>query len=288
MPIVNAGLSCLVYNHTTMWNVRMRASRRLRHDGVGDDEIHISGAESLCGENDCGKTVSGFVRRALSHSRGRPDRVVITAERLSGKPDRRPLLPFATASCSSTAGAEETVRAVLRKAGVSGRAVGAAIHIVTSGGMRGASLVNAATGRRIEPDRARGVRVSRLGLERESLLPLSRRLSRAGINSTRVREALIVASKVASCEGIVAELCISDDPDYTTGYIASRDLGYLRIPHMKAPGAMYGGRVFFVDGGVSLSAVISYLEKTAVLLFLPAAAGPRRSGQAERPGSGSP
>ena len=29
--------------------------------------------------------------------------------------------------------------------------------------------------------------------------------------------------------GVVAELCWSDDPDYTTGYVAGKNIGYVRI-----------------------------------------------------------
>ena len=35
-----------------------------------------------------------------------------------------------------------------------------------------------------------------------------------------MREALVLASKVQSAEGIVGELCWSDDPDDTIGYVA--------------------------------------------------------------------
>ena len=49
----------------------------------------------------------------------------------------------------------------------------------------------------------------------------------------RVKEALMLASKAASWPDVIAEVCISDDPDYTTGYIASKELGYLRIPNIK-------------------------------------------------------
>ena len=40
------------------------------------------------------------------------------------------------------------------------------------------------------------------------------------INTTTVKEALILASKLHHAH-IIAEVCISDDPDYTTGYFAS-------------------------------------------------------------------
>ena len=72
--------------------------------------------------------------------------------------------------------------------------------------------------------------------------------------------------KVSSCNHVIAELCISDDPDYTTGYVASRDFGYTRIPHIKNKGNKSGGRVFFVKEGVDIRNVIGYLEKKPVVI----------------------
>jgi 6-carboxyhexanoate--CoA ligase len=64
----------------------------------------------------------------------------------------------------------------------------------------------------------------------------------------------------------MAEVCISDDPDYTTGYVASAGLGYIRIPHIKRKKDRRGGRVFFLREGASVPDVMEYLEKTPVLV----------------------
>ena len=132
--------------------------------------------------------------------------------------------------------------------------------------MRGASLISAQSGRRLEPDKARGIRVSRLGIDNASEKKLRKRLAAMKIDNTTVKEALILASKVISCRDIVAEICISDDPDYTTGYIASRVTGYLRIPNIKRLGQMHGGRVFFLRPDADIEKTINYLEKKAVVL----------------------
>jgi 6-carboxyhexanoate--CoA ligase len=72
---------------------------------------------------------------------------------------------------------------------------------------------------------------------------------------------------VASCRDIIAEICISDDPDYTTGYIASKKFGYLRIPNIKNYGEMHGGRVFFVRENADADRLIEFLEKTPVVIY---------------------
>lgn len=133
--------------------------------------------------------------------------------------------------------------------------------------MRGAALILKESGVRIEPDRERGVRVSRLGIEKNTGKNLSKKLSKVKINVVAVKEALMLASKVASCPDVIAEICISDDPDYTTGYIASKEFGYLRMPNIKNRGGMHGGRVFFVKENANIESVIDYLEKIPAILY---------------------
>jgi 6-carboxyhexanoate--CoA ligase len=65
---------------------------------------------------------------------------------------------------------------------------------------------------------------------------------------------------------VIAELCISDDPHYTTGYIASNQFGYVRIPCIKQSGRKIGGRVFFIQEGSDIDKMIWYLERTPVII----------------------
>jgi 6-carboxyhexanoate--CoA ligase len=132
--------------------------------------------------------------------------------------------------------------------------------------MRGAALITSKCGYRLEPDVKRGVRASRLGIDSAVLKVLSRRLQKCGINTDIVKEALILASKVTSCKHVIAELCVSDDPHYTTGYVASKHFGYLRIPHIKPQGSRSGGRAFFVNEGAQVKKIINYLEEIPVLV----------------------
>lgn len=189
-------------------------------------------------------------------------------EKLKEYPLTIPALPIKTLECSSPEMARSIIRGLLEKEGISSLAIKRGISIVYSEkAMRGASLIDVKTGKRLEPDRERGVRVSRLGISRDSEEKISGLLKKLGINTTRVKEALILASKVASCPGIVAELCISDDPDYTTGYVASKNHGYQRIPNIKEKGSRAGGRVFFVKSGSSIAKIIRYLEKKPVMVI---------------------
>jgi 6-carboxyhexanoate--CoA ligase len=248
----------------------MRASRlagKRKSGGVTKESIHISGAEGLYGGSDIRKVLGEYASRAINHSRGMPDEIVITVERLLQAPLAVPLLPVATFSCSSPEEARMLIMALLKDSGVSARAIERGIRITAEGkGMRGAALLRAGSGDRVESDRVRGIRVSRIGTDEAAGRRLSRRLARQGINTPTVKEALTLASKVASCAGVVAEICVSDDPHYTTGYVASRSLGYVRIPNIKRRGSMSGGRVFFIDEGIAVDKVADYLEKTPVIV----------------------
>ncbi|HDH00387.1 MAG TPA: hypothetical protein ENG80_01065, partial [Nitrospirae bacterium] len=74
---------------------------------------------------------------------------------------------------------------------------------------------------------------------------------------------------VAYCPDVIAELCISDDPSYTTGYIAIKPEGYIRIPNIKSRGCPSGGRAYFLKSRCNVSGVIDYLEKRPVMVTEP-------------------
>lgn len=237
----------------------MRASRLGRH---------ISGAEGLFLDKESLARVSReYLRRALSHPKGTPDSITITLESLSGSAKTISSLPLVTVRCSSTREAKAHIIAMLKHLRISEDVIDAALKIANDKRvMRGAALLGCLSGKRLDPDTERGVRVSRLGIGAQAGKSLSAGLARLGINRIAVTEALVLASKVAGHPAIVAELCVSDDPDYTTGYVASREFGYVRIPFIKRKGQSIGGRVFFVNENADADGIIRYLERKPVII----------------------
>jgi 6-carboxyhexanoate--CoA ligase len=229
-------------------------------------EIHISGAEGLYKKSEIQAVVNKYIKRALNHSRGKADKIVITIEDIKQQPETITALPVVTIENTTSQEGGKIAWHLLRAAAISKIAIDKAFELIKKDSMRGAILIAAEHGRRLEPDKERGVRVSRLGITKSARKQLSIELMRYRINTEIVQEALILASKVSSCNHVIAELCISDDPDYTTGYVASRDFGYTRIPHIKNKGNKSGGRVFFVKEGVDIRNVIGYLEKKPVVI----------------------
>jgi 6-carboxyhexanoate--CoA ligase len=241
-----------------MWSVRMRASR---------GEEHISGAEGLFSDGEVERAIRDYLKRAENHPRGKADGIVLSVEKLKTNPREISSLPVTTIECSSPIKARRLATRLLEVAGVSEDAVETAFEVVRGARvMRGAALVAATEGSRLDPDPKRGVRTSRLGIEKRARSALARGLARHRINTSTVKEALALASKVLSLKDIVAELCVSDDPNYTTGYVAIRKLGYVRIPDMKKKGSARGGRVYFIKDRANLNRAIEYLESEPAII----------------------
>ena len=253
-----------------MWNIRMRASKTIgnQQSAVSDKKIiHISGAEGIYKGKNIPKIIKEYIKRALNHPRGKPDEIVITIETIKQKIKTIPLLSVKTLKCKFPYEAKDIIIQKLASLGISKKAASNGFKVLKAQrAMRGASLILAKSGKRVEPDKNRGVRVSRMGIEKTDERKLAQKLSKMRINTTTVKEALILASKVASCPNIIAEVCISDDPDYTTGYFASEKEGYLRLANIKKSGEMHGGRVFFIKEDADIAGVIQYLEGIPVII----------------------
>jgi 6-carboxyhexanoate--CoA ligase len=247
----------------------MRASKSLdsiEHTANRGKEIHISGAEGLYHSSEIQRVVRKYIERAISHPKGRPDKIILSIEDIKEKPKEIQSLPVRTVHSQTLSEAKDIAIRLLKASGVSEKAIHAAVKLIKKGGLRGASLISAEKAERLEPDKQRGVRVSRLGIDASAFRFLSSGLSQHGINTDTVKEALILASKVICSKEIIAELCISDDPNYTTGYVASKEFGYVRIPDIKLKGSKTGGRAFFVKEGVDVGKCISYLERKPIMI----------------------
>lgn len=238
------------------YSVRMRASR---------NDAHISGAEGIYEKNDVIRIVQEYSQRAFSHEKGRADEIFIKVEKLRERPRKIAALPVCTLNTGTPDAVKKAAVAILNSIGITERAVEEAFKALSKGiTMRGAMLMDV-EGVRLEPDLLRGVRVTRMGITGNASSVLAKNLKRLRLNNSAVQEALILSSKVNKHPAILGELCISDDPNYTTGYVASRRYGYIRLPHIKKRGIPRGGRAFFITGG-EVKDLIKYLQKTPVLI----------------------
>ncbi len=245
-----------------MYSVRMRAEKNKKH---------ISGAERLVKELDIKTIAQSLIDRALSHERGKPDVIHISVEEIKSPVKEITSLPVILFRITDVEEGKTAGKKVLSYLGIPDFCIQKAFSLLEIGpsdreSMRGAIVMDM-RGERLEPDKHRGIRASRMDMTASASTELEKGVAAKGLSLyfTHIQEALAVASKVASVRGSVAELCWSDDPDYTTGYVASKKLGYVRIPHLKNQGDSRGGRVFFVDD-VNMEDYINEIEKTPVLI----------------------
>jgi len=247
-----------------LYSIRMRAT-------AGNQ--HVSGAERIVVSEKIDDTVQSLVARARE-KKFSPDQIVIHVEILGTMPLRMlSALEVVTVNSPDVTTGRSAASRILRSLDISEQAVLAAINHLSNGAapsgrtMRGAMIIDARTGDRMEPDQERGVRASRFDWTDDALEAINRKLAAIGLTHFRTREALALATKVAHAPGMVAELCWSDDPDYTAGYVASRATGYVRFPILKVPGDTRGGRAFFVvRNHLDMEKCISYLQTEAVLI----------------------
>jgi 6-carboxyhexanoate--CoA ligase len=271
-----------------LFSVRMRASSGGRH---------ISGAERIAPADEVGALSAALIGRAIAHENGAPEEIAVTVTSLAGKEifKFKPLqvinnLPVQTRSASQRTVTTKTaasgrVNSVVNishdiavselvKAGVSEIAARSALERISSGAspagenMRGAMLIDARTGERLDEDRTRGVRARAVDWGQHAIPEVLRAEKELNCVTPHFREALALATKVANAPGAVAELCISDDPRYTTGYAASLARGYCRIASIKEPGCAFGGRAFFVDADkFDMKEYLYYMREAPVLVI---------------------
>lgn len=238
---------------TDLFSIKMRASRQ--EDGK---EQHISGAEKIVEQDLLEKSLAQLLERALHHAKGEADFVNIKVERVAREDVLiREALPVTVCEVRTAEEGQQKLGELLEQSGIKD---GDRIldYMKETWKMRGAMLLDVDTMQRLEPDHERGIRATYMDV--------------AGNNDDRsqknhFKEALVLATKVASHKNIIGELCISDDPDYVTGYFASKELGYVRITKLKEPGCPDGGRIFLFRGTrEEAEECIHYLEKQKMLV----------------------
>lgn len=248
----------------SLWSVKMRAAKEKRHELGG---THISGAERIVTEAEIEKMTNFLIRRALSHSKGKPDFIQVSLERIKAKEvDYLTPLPVYTSTTKTMEESRAEVVAKLQEIGIDKEKAARLLAMMPSAArMRGAIIVDVHRLERIDGYGERGIRLTGMDYAEDDFSYLPNELQ----TNTNFREALALASKAQQAPGMVAEICISDDPDYTTGYVAWNE-GYLRISHMKKSGDPNGGRIFIFDSHkAKIEECIAYLQEQKVLLLHP-------------------
>ena len=251
-----------------MYSIKMRCSKGGPHEEGGK---HISGAERILREDEVEQELINVYRRAITHERGKPDFINFKIEEIDeDEIIYKKRLKINQHHVDSKEEGLNLAKELLKENSVSEESAEKGIQSILDleDSIHGAMLIDKDSGERLDDKGIRGVRVT--GIASADITKYKESLKNDGREGLHLEEALILASKIASCKGIVAELCWSDDPSYVIGYVGTKE-NYERIPILKDKGNPVGGRVFFVDTNqlnddYTLDDLIAYLEKQIVLI----------------------
>ena len=239
------------------YSIKLRASK---------DGKHVSGGERIVLREQIEDTVKELYRKAEIRN---PDSVHIKIEKIKEKPTViKETIRIKNFICKDYKESNEKAVKILKKAtGMSDSKIKELIDLVHRGSapdgsnMRGAMVVNQ-KGERIELDHFRGVRTTTVDyLDRKYII---QKLIKRGFTE-RTADALCLTTKNMLYPDMLAEYCISDEPDYTTGYVSVRNI-YYRFTPLKKEGCKKGGRIYFVKDHIDIEDFYRFLQEKAVLI----------------------
>ena len=243
----------------SIYSLKMRASKH-----TGSIQEHVSGAEKILPQQELPQQMEALLSRALHHAKGKADFINLKIEAVAPENLKYiEALPVSTHEAATPAEGRQFMCQIMAELGLTPDKCQKILELFQATyGMRGAMLLDVDTLERLEPDQQRGIRATYM----DSIAPKGETKAICD-GKNHFQEALVLASKVLSAPNIIGELCMSDDPDYITGYIATRDKGYIRITKLKEMGCPDGGRIFLYRGPKSqVEDCIQYLQEQKVLV----------------------
>ena len=243
----------------SIYSLKMRASKH-----TGSIQEHVSGAEKILPQQELPQQMEALLSRALHHAKGKADFINLKIEAISSESLKYiEALPVSTHEAATPAEGRQFMCQIMAELGLTPDKCQKILELFQATyGMRGAMLLDVDTLERLEPDQQRGIRATYM----DSIAPKGETKAICD-GKNHFQEALVLASKVLSAPNIIGELCMSDDPDYITGYIATREKGYIRITQLKEMGCPDGGRIFLYRGPKSqVEDCIRYLQEQRVLV----------------------
>ena len=240
-----------------LFSVKLRASK---------DGRHISGAERITPYEKINTVINQLYQRL---SRKEFDSINIKIDILKEQPLLvEKTLPVVNLTFKNHIEANKTaVQIIQKQTGLSKEKIKQLIDLIHSGAspdgenMRGAMIVDL-SGNRLEKDQFRGVRTTHVDyLERDKII---QKLIKKGFTE-RTADAIALTTKNMLHKDIIAEYCISDEPDYLTGYISTKE-AYYRLTPLKEKGNKKGGRIYFVKNKANIDEIYRFLEEKPVLI----------------------
>jgi len=241
-----------------LYSLKLRTAHLDNTHLEGGKERHCAGAERMVSEENILSVAKSLLERGLNRNEEIPDFIQLKIEKVNrSEVIELEALPVRTIDVPDVTAGIAELRKILETMTLPH--VPEILELLQSRqNMRGAILLDVDTLERLEPDQERGVRVTYM--DADTIEPTT-------AIKNHFREALVLATKVAFAPNIIGEICISDDPEYVTGYVASKNIGYVRITKLKEFGTPFGKRVFLYRGDKSeVPNCIEYLENRKVLV----------------------
>ncbi len=238
-----------------LFSIKMRASKK-----ENDKDIHISGAEKIIFESDIKNFSTALIERGFHHDKGKADFLNLKITEVK-KDDVLYLdaLNVETIEVDTLEEGQKEIKRYLHEIGIV-EPDKILNFLSETYAMRGAMLLDVDRLVRLEPDPSRGIRATNMDQERIKGKIITD-------EKNHYEEAVVLATKVVNCPGIIGEICISDDPYYITGYVSSKEIGYRRITKMKEAGSENGGRIFLFRGNKKdAENAVSFLQNQHVIV----------------------
>ncbi|MDN5188446.1 6-carboxyhexanoate--CoA ligase [Staphylococcus aureus] len=221
-----------------MYSIKMRSSNQ---------DVHISGAETICEFDKIEQTVQRFYNKGFFHENGQPDFLNIKIQKIMEPIQQIKALQIIEDD-------KANLQHLTQECGVTEQALNQGMtYIKNETVYTGAIILSAISGKCLDSFGQRGIRATHFSFED---------INNKGDLNERVTDALAIASCINAHPYVKGELCVSDDLTYTTGYFASAKIGYHRLFDIKTVNTRYGGRIIFVDDCIDLNHYISFLEST--------------------------
>lgn len=220
---------------------------------------HISGGECITSLDMLETEVSNLIKRALNHPKGNSDFINISIQKIHENSKINYIKPLKISTFNSS-----YIPKIFKKLGFNEEKISLTIDTLLSlKNLKGALLVSFDNFEKFEENI---VRCTNMDYSLKIKPYLNKFLEENCFYGKYLKDALCLSSKVCNHENIICEVCISDDKNYTTGYIGSKKFGYVRIENFKPKNHDYGGRIIFIKDKDKLQETIDYLKNEIVII----------------------
>lgn len=238
----------------------MRGATPIDHNLGG---THISGAECITDETSLKEEVLNLLNRALNHPKGKSDFINISIQKILDKNSINYIEPLKITTVNKNKN-PLFPNLILEKLGFSHEYIEKTLkELFSLKNIKGALIISFEDFYKYTDNI---VRCSNIDYRIDLKGDLNDFLEKNNFLGKYLKEALCLSSKICNDPNVLCELCISDDKKYTTGYISSPSLGYIRIENFKPLDHEYGGRIIFIKDKSKLQNTLDYLKNSPVII----------------------